>query len=67
MPKQADLNVSQNEAIAKAGRNALTFIKGPPGCGKTKTIARLSRLFLERQMRVIVGAVSNTGNLTIIR
>lgn len=24
-------------------------------------------MFLERQMRVIVGAVSNTGNLSIVR
>lgn len=66
-PLQPDLNEKQNEAIAKCGRNALTFIKGPPGCGKTKTIGRLCRLFMEKRMRVIVGAVSNTGNLSIVR
>ena len=66
-PWQADLNTKQNEALSKCAKNGLTFIKGPPGCGKTKTIARLCRLFLERQMKVIVGAVSNTGNLSIVR
>jgi Ni2+-binding GTPase involved in maturation of urease and hydrogenase len=57
----------QNKAIEMVGKNALTFIKGPPGCGKTKTIARLCKLLLEKDQRVILGAVSNTGNISIMR
>jgi ATP-dependent exoDNAse (exonuclease V) alpha subunit len=54
-------------AIKKAGKNVLTFIKGPPGCGKTKTIARLCKLMLEQKQQVMVGTVSNTGNLSILK
>jgi predicted ATPase with chaperone activity len=56
----------QNLALSKAGMNALTFIKGPPGCGKTRTLSRLCRLLLEKDQKIIVGTVSNTGNISIM-
>jgi MoxR-like ATPase len=43
---QMDLNGEQNMAIKKVSKNALTFIKGPPGCGKTKTIGRICKLMV---------------------
>ncbi len=49
------------------GENTLTFIKGPPGCGKTRTVGRLCRLLLEEGQRVLVGTVSNVGNISIAR
>jgi len=52
--------------LKKVGQNSITFIKGPPGCGKTKTIARLSKLLYEEKKKVIVGSVSNIGNLRIL-
>jgi len=46
---------------------SINFIKGPPGCGKTKIIGRLCRLFIEQQKLVLVGCVSNIGILSITR
>ena len=43
----------------------MSFIKGPPGCGKTKLIARLCNIFAYHGHRVLVGAVSNTANYSI--
>lgn len=45
----------------------LTFIKGPPGCGKTKTIARMSRVMTDLGCKVLVGAASNTAIKTIAK
>ena len=65
--QQTDLNLSQNKAIAAVGQNALTFIKGPPGCGKTHLIGRLCKLlYYKKFKKVLVGAVSNTGVVSIL-
>jgi hypothetical protein len=59
---QNDLNQKQNEAISKVFNNHLTFVKGPPGCGKTKTVSRMVRMLAERGQTVLVGSISNIAN-----
>lgn len=54
-------------AIKKVCKNVLTFIKGPPGCGKTKTISKLCKLMKKHKQKVMLGTVSNTGNLSILK
>ncbi len=44
----------------------ITFIKGPPGCGKTRLIARLATIFSYYGYPLLVGAVSNLANITIL-
>jgi nucleoside-triphosphatase THEP1 len=60
------LNEEQNEAVRKVFMNHLTFVKGPPGCGKTKTVSRMVKMLAERGMKVLVGSVSNIANQTLI-
>ncbi len=59
---QGDLNEEQNLAIEKTFHNHLTFIKGPPGCGKTLTVSRMAKLLAERKQKVLVGSISNIAN-----
>ena len=61
------LNDPQVLALKKVLRNQITFIKGPPGCGKTKTIARICRVFGSLKSKILVGAVSKSANLAITR
>jgi ABC-type cobalamin transport system ATPase subunit len=44
----------------------VAFIKGPPGCGKTRTIARLATIFSYHGYPMMIGAVTNTANMTIL-
>lgn len=46
---QNDLNQKQNEAIQKVFNNHVTFVKGPPGCGKTKTVSRMVMMLAVRK------------------
>ena len=56
------LNVSQRQAIVHAlGANDLAIIHGPPGTGKTTTVAELIRQCVQRGDRVLACAPSNTG------
>lgn len=56
------LNASQTEAIVHAlGANDLAIIHGPPGTGKTTTVAELIRQTVHRGERVLACAPSNTG------
>jgi ABC-type cobalamin/Fe3+-siderophores transport system ATPase subunit len=48
-------------------KNRITFIKGPPGCGKTTVLSRICRIFGENNKKVLVGAVSKSANLALTR
>lgn len=55
-----DNNARQNEAVTKAvGANDCALIHGPPGTGKTYTIARAIRAMVERGERVLLSAFTN--------
>ncbi|MBZ6495862.1 AAA domain-containing protein [Natrinema longum] len=53
-------NDRQNEAVTKAvSANDCALIHGPPGTGKTYTIARAIRAMVERGERVLLSAFTN--------
>ncbi|RKD97951.1 AAA domain-containing protein [Halopiger aswanensis] len=55
-----DNNARQNEAVTKAvGAKDCALIHGPPGTGKTYTIARAIRAMVERGERVLLSAFTN--------
>ncbi|MFC4543371.1 AAA domain-containing protein [Halosolutus amylolyticus] len=55
-----DNNDAQNEAVTKAvGARDCALIHGPPGTGKTYTIARAIRAMVERGERVLLSAFTN--------
>ncbi|QLK27141.1 AAA domain-containing protein [Natrinema zhouii] len=55
-----DNNERQNEAVTKAvGAKDCALIHGPPGTGKTYTIARAIRTMVERGERVLLSAFTN--------
>jgi len=56
---QCELNESQNNSILKALTQNITFIWGPPGTGKTKTIGALAARLLKNGKRVLLTALSN--------
>lgn len=59
---QSQLNASQCDAITHAlGANDLAIIHGPPGTGKTTTVAELIRQAVSKGRRVLACAPSNTG------
>lgn len=55
----ADLNPSQRSAIEKALGQRVTFIWGPPGTGKTQTMAALAACLVRSGRRVLLSALSN--------
>ncbi|WP_251331262.1 ATP-dependent helicase [Haloplanus pelagicus] len=55
-----DNNDAQNEAVRRAvGAEDFTLVHGPPGTGKTYTIARLVRALVDRDERVLLSAFTN--------
>ncbi|WP_372909893.1 AAA domain-containing protein [Salinigranum sp.] len=55
-----DNNDSQNAAVNRAvNAEDLALVHGPPGTGKTYTIARTVRAFVERGDRVLLSAFTN--------
>ncbi|NKE34720.1 AAA family ATPase [Natronococcus sp. JC468] len=55
-----DNNDAQDEAVRKAvGARDCALIHGPPGTGKTHTIARTVRAMVERGERVLLSAFTN--------
>lgn len=54
-----DLNLSQCAAIDKALRRKVTYIWGPPGTGKTKTMGALAASLVLGGKRVLLTALSN--------
>lgn len=54
-----DLNSAQRQAFTTANNAAVTWIWGPPGCGKTKTLGEIVRTAFENGRRILV--CSNTN------
>ncbi len=55
-----DNNEAQNEAVRKAvSAEDLALIHGPPGTGKTYTLAQIVRALVERGDRVLLSAFTN--------
>ena len=52
---------AQDEAVRMAGDREITFIWGPPGTGKTETLARIARLFYEQGLRVLIVSHANVA------
>jgi len=53
-------NEAQDEAVARAvGAGEFALVHGPPGTGKTYTIARTVRALVERGERVLLSAFTN--------
>jgi|SRR5579872_3356637 len=50
-----------SEAVGTRGSVLYNFVCGPPGTGKTHTLARVTETFLRRGMRVLVVAHSNVA------
>ena len=55
----SDLNDNQREVYGNALREAVTFVWGPPGTGKTKTLGEIVRSAFESQERTLI--CSNTN------
>ena len=59
LPTDSDLNDNQREVYGNALREAVTFVWGPPGTGKTKTLGEIVRSAFESQERTLI--CSNTN------
>ena len=59
LPTDSDLNDKQRAVYGNALREAVTFVWGPPGTGKTKTLAEIVRSAFEGQERTLI--CSNTN------
>ena len=57
----ADAACAQEEALRLAGEREITFIWGPPGTGKTETLARIAKLFFEEGGRVLILSHANVA------
>src|SRR5690606_15208407 len=57
----ATLEADQREAARRAAMNSLHFVWGPPGTGKTRTLAETVRTLLAAGERVLVAAPSNVA------
>ena len=51
----------QNAAIRKASAQPITFVWGPPGTGKTYTLARVALDFLNNKKRILMVSYSNVS------
>jgi DNA replication ATP-dependent helicase Dna2 len=55
-----DNNDAQDRAVRRAvGAEDFALVRGPPGTGKTYTIARTARALVERDQRVLIAAFTN--------
>ena len=60
------LNASQALAVAAASAYRITAIRGPPGTGKTKTIAAVCRAGMQGGERLLLLAPSNAATLRML-
>ncbi len=51
----------QDAALLHAEREPITFIWGPPGTGKTTTLAKIAAAYLNHGLRVLIVAYSNVA------
>lgn len=59
--RPANLNSDQLAAVARCVRSPLHFVWGPPGTGKTVTLAATVRALVERGERVLVASHANVA------
>ncbi|NLI12222.1 MAG: AAA family ATPase [Peptococcaceae bacterium] len=52
---------AQEEALRLAGEREISFIWGPPGTGKTETLAMIAKLFFEQGGRVLILSHANVA------
>ena len=60
-PHPRSPNHSQLAAVEVSQSRAMTLVWGPPGTGKTETLARIVECFIKRRMRVLVVAHANAA------
>lgn len=66
--RRSDLNDSQNEALRAALASSLTCLWGPPGTGKTHTVAViLEELLKEPERRILVAAPTHNAVDNVMR
>ena len=66
--KRVDLNDSQNEALQAALSSSLTCLWGPPGTGKTHTVAViLEELLKDQERRILVTAPTHNAVDNVMR
>jgi thymidine kinase len=59
IPGSAQPNQLQKETIAKALESEILFVWGPPGTGKTRTLAHCAQVFCERGQKTLILANTN--------
>ncbi len=52
---------AQEEALRLAGERKITFIWGPPGTGKTETLAQIAKFFIDQGGRVLILSHANVA------
>lgn len=55
------INLGQDYALKRASEESITFIWGPPGTGKTHTLAKIALEFIEQGKRVLMLSYSNVS------
>lgn len=59
--KKFNLNESQQDAVMTSQLIPLTYVWGPPGTGKTHTLARIAESFIKRNFKVLLASHSNAA------
>jgi len=59
--QNSNLNQNQKEALTKALSQEITFIWGPPGTGKTKTIAEIMKEIIKTNKTILFTSHTNTA------
>jgi len=60
------LNAAQGAALTNAFTSKVSVIKGPPGTGKTRTIAAIANVALSGNLRVLIIAPGNSASRRIL-
>lgn len=55
----SDLNARQREAVGRSLTNSVTYLWGPPGTGKTKSLSIITQLLFDANKRILI--CSNTN------